>query len=253
MIELALLYGIPLVFLGLSTQAYFFHSWRFLLSLSLGGYLALWSYPLVSGSFKDFFSGAIQPWRAVILQGSLILILFIVFFQVAGSLSSHSGNGYHLPGQKSIATWIIRLLSSFVFAALVCYLICLSPLHFRVTQSKMFSEKTVRNVLLLTNTIDKLSLQGRSSVERKKQLMSRLHPLEDPVKKAQEAAAKAAAEKAAAEKAAAEKAAAEKAAAAKARYQRNKKYRTGNKVQGAGSYTTGKTNAAPQTSAGSSN
>lgn len=214
MIEIALFYGIPLIVLGLAAQSNFFHNWRFFLSLSFGGYIALWAYPLAYDFLKPYLPPELVPWGRMITQAAVLLLAFMMIFQVCVSCSTHGGGGYHLPRRGNFSCLVLGLLTGLLVSTLLTYLICLSPLHGMIAQTESFSQKAVFRVTVLTGIVDKLSFQGKSISGRKKLLTERVYPLRDPRKVAEQKAkeAKEAAEKAAVEKAAAEKAAAEKAA-----------------------------------------
>lgn len=230
--EYIILTALPVFIALFALQSRFFQNWRFLLASILAIYAGLWSYPLLESLLKSCYPREYAAYSALVTTSGTILLLLVIFFWIGVALSSHSGGGYHLPKSRTFLTLLPAALTGLLYAGLISYLICISPLHCKLVSTESFSRKAVRCMQIFTCIVDRVSLQGISSSQRKAALEKRLYPLIDPVKAAAEKAAKIRAEKeAAVKKAAEEKAAAEKAAAEKARLEAMKKKHRSGKVE----------------------
>ena len=227
--EYLMCFGLPFFLAVFALQSRFFQNWRFLLASVLAIYAGLWSYPLLDELLKSVYPREYAAYSVLLTTSGAILVLLIAFFWLGAALSGHSGGGYHLPKSRTFLTLIPAAVTGLLYTGLFSYLICTSPLHSKLVTTESFSRRAVRSMHVFTVIIDRLSLQGYSSGQRKAALEKRIYPLIDPVKTAAEKDARLRAEKEAAiKKAAEEKAAAEKAAEEKARLEaERKKHRSG--------------------------
>ena len=217
MFEYFIYIALPVLITLFYLQKRFFHSWRFLLISTLAIYLGLWTSPFIYELIKAVFPRELAVYSKLCTLSVLIIIFFLIFYQISAMISSHSGGGYHLPRGRSFRNLPVCGLIGLLYSGLIGYLICISPLHCKLATSDSFAEKAVRRMQVFTVIIDRLSLQSATMAQRKQGLEKRIYPRIDPrevaAKKAAEirAAKEAAIKQAAEEKAAAEKAAAEKA------------------------------------------
>ena len=218
MIETIIFTALPVLIALFALQSRFFHNWCFLLNSSLAVYISFWTYPLISKLVKAFYPKELQNWSVIITLAAVMFACLVILYKITNSISSHGGGGYHLPKSRSLLTLIPCALTGLLYSGVIGYLICVSPLYWKINKTESFSKKAVRRMQIFTVIIDKLSLQNLSSSQRKQALEKRIFPAEDPAVVAARKAEQLRAEKEAAEKKAAEeKAAAEKAAAEKAR------------------------------------
>ena len=218
MIEAIIFLALPVLIALFALQSRFFHNWCFLLNSSLAVYISFWTYPLISKLVKAFYPKELQNWSVLITLAGTIFFCLVIFYKVTSSMSSHGGGGYHLPKSRTLLTFIPCALTGLLYSGVIGYLICVSPLYWKLSKQESFSKKAVRRMQIFTVIIDRFSLQNYSSAQRKQSLEKIIFPLEDPAVVAARKAEQLRVEKEAAEKKAAEeKAAAEKAAGEKAR------------------------------------
>lgn len=179
MIGLLVFIGIPLLFALMSMQSPFFQNWRFLLVLSFSVYLALWT-TAAHAAVRPFLTGEFSPYASVICIGGTAALWYLILFKVAANLSSHCGEGYRLPGRKSLFVPAAGALSGLVMSGLIGYLLCISPLHARIADDGSFSEKAVTRLQYLTVLVDRLTFQKVSASTRRSRLMARVKPLPAP-------------------------------------------------------------------------
>ena len=146
----------------------------------LSGYLALWNYPLVYELIRGYLPKECSAYSAAITLVVSVIIFYTVLFQIAGRLSPHCGNGYHLPRGKNIVTLALGGISGYFFSGLVGYAIALSPWHPEVAGSADFAGKAVHRLTVLTGIVDRFSLQFVSISQRRSQLLSRVTPWQRP-------------------------------------------------------------------------
>ena len=218
---------LPFLIAMIALQSRFFHNWCFLLISALSIYFSLWTFPLLYGIFKDFYPKELQSYSTLITLIGTTAAGLLILQKITGNLASHSGGGYHLPKSKALLTFIPSALTGLLYAGFAGYLICVSPLHWKLVKTETFARKAVRSMLTFTTVMDRLSLQKYTSLQRKQALEKKLFPLEDPAVVAEQKAARIRAEKEAAEKAAAEKKAAEEKRAAEEAQQAAKKKKSG--------------------------
>ena len=179
MTGLVVFIGIPLLFALMSMQSPFFQNWRFLLALAFSVYISLWT-TAAHGAIRPFLTGEFAPYAPVISIGGTAVMCYLVLFKIAANLSNHAGEGYHLPGRRSLFVPAAGVLSGLVMSGMVGYLICISPLHASVANDASFSEKAVTRLQYLTVIIDKATFQKVSASDRRRRLMSRVKTLPAP-------------------------------------------------------------------------
>lgn len=180
MIEFAVKYGIPLLVLLLAAQSSFFQSWRFFVALVFAVYPGLWGYPLVYDFSKAFIPKEFAELSAVAATLIPALVYFFTVFQFSGKLTTHGGGGYHLPQNRNPLTWLVNGLSGLVLSGFAGYLLCLSPLHGKITSDMEFAGTCVSRLNILTGFVDAFSLQGVHPSSRREMLLKRIP---SPVKK----------------------------------------------------------------------
>ncbi len=218
MIETIIFLVLPVLIALFALQSRFFHNWCFLLNSSLAVYISFWTYPLISKLVKAFYPKELQVWSVMITLEAVTLVCLLALSKITSSMSSHGGGGYHLPKSRTLLTFIPCALTGLLYSGVIGYLICVSPLYWKLSKQESFSKKAVRRMQIFTVIMDSFSLQNYSSSQRKQSLEKIIFPLEDPAVVAARKAEQLRVEKEAAEKKAAEeKAAAEKAAEEKAR------------------------------------
>lgn len=179
MTGLLIFVGIPLLFALMSMQSPFFQNWRFLLALVFSVYLSLWT-TIAHETVRPFLTGEFSPYAHVICIGGTAVICYLVLFKIAANLSSHAGEGYHLPGRKSMFVPAAGILSGLVMSGMIGYLICISPLHTHIASDASFSEKAVSRLQYLTVIVDRLTFQKVPASTRRSRLMARVKPLTPP-------------------------------------------------------------------------
>ncbi|MBQ7207347.1 MAG: hypothetical protein IJS01_06065 [Lentisphaeria bacterium] len=176
MTGLLIFIGIPLLFGVMSMQSPFFQNWRFLLVLSFSVYLSLWT-TIAHETVRPFLTGEFSPYASAICIGGTAMICYLILFKIAANLSSHCGEGYHLPGRKSLFVPAAGVLSGLVMSGMIGYLLCISPLHAGIANDASFSEKAVNRLQCLTVIVDRLTFQKVSASTRRSRLMARVRAL----------------------------------------------------------------------------
>lgn len=179
MMELLVMWGIPVLFLLLSGQSPLFQNWRFLIALAFGFYLALGLSPLTLDMGKAWLPKELAAYSVAATLALSALIFAFALHRIMAGLSSHGNGGYHLPKQRNLLIQTFGFLSGYVFSALVGLVICTSPLSTRLGAGKEFSGRVVGRTCIVTGVIDGFSLQLSSTFKRKK----RLNTLIDSVSK----------------------------------------------------------------------
>jgi hypothetical protein len=218
MFEYFLYIAFPVLMSLFYLQKRFFHSWRFLLVSSLAIYLGLWTFPSFYELTKPLFPREMEVYSKLCVQSGIIVIFFLIFFQISAMISTHSGGGYHLPRGRAFRNLPTCGLIGLLYSGLIGYLICLSPLHCKLAKTDSFAAKAVRRMQVFTVIIDRFSLQSATMAQRRQGLEKRIYPRIDPREvKAREIAAKRAAKEAAVKREVEEKARAQAEAEAAAK------------------------------------
>ena len=163
----------------MSMQSPFFQNWRFLLVLGFSVYLSLWT-TAAHAAVRPFLTGEFSPYASVICIGGTAAICYLILYKIAANLSSHCGEGYRLPGRKSLFVPAAGALSGLIMSGLIGYLLCISPLHAKIADDASFSEKAVSRLQCLTVIVDRLTFQKVSASARRSRLMARVRALPAP-------------------------------------------------------------------------
>lgn len=180
MFEYFIFIALPVLITLFFLQQRFFHSWRLLLVSALAIYLGLWTSPGIYELIKAVFPREMAVYSKLVTHIGCIVIFFLIFFQIASMLSSHSGGGYHLPRGRSFCNLPVCGLLGLLYSGLIAYLICLSPLHCKLAKSDSFAQKAVRRMQVFSVTVDCLSLQRTTIARRRSSLEKRIYPRIDP-------------------------------------------------------------------------
>ena len=179
MFNLILFWGVPLLFALLAKQSKFFHVWRFLFSLAIGIYLALWTFPALKNLADNMLSRNLLSFAA---SGTLLvsgLVFTVIFFHAAVTLSSHGGGGYHLPELlNKFGSPLAGFFCGMILSGFTAYVIAVSPLHKSVAENKYFADGAVGRMYTLTRVVDGFSFQSVPSGTRMARLNQRIVPLE---------------------------------------------------------------------------
>ena len=190
MMELLVMWGIPVLFLLLSGQSPLFQNWRFLIALAFGFYLALGLSPLTLDMGKAWFPKELAVYSVAATLALSALIFAFALHRIMAGLSSHGNGGYHLPKQRNLLIQTFGFLSGYVFSALVGLVICTTPLSSRLGAGEEFSGRVVGRCCVVTGVIDGFSLQLSSTFKRKKRLNTLIGSISKKLEKPAPAAPK---------------------------------------------------------------